>query len=570
MSTNTTWSAIDVEFWADIDGTEVECVATTFTYRLNAIPTANFSAAVGRDAHSGAAATAHALADTKIMTPVQLYAKFNNRAGEASVAMPVGKKLVFDGYVMGVGMSRGTDSYTVKFFAVHWLVDLTYGSVLSATSHPTNPADLAFNANWGENASSDTSGSVAENEARSWNYSNSANGKVDEEKIAEDLWGAALQPWLLALVEREEWGIEGLEGGADINAGDLDEDPNTPNDPLHNDVSRKKAKDALEKIESDPALAFAEGSAHIAKKIADDITCQSSDLQPYTLKSLAITDFWSLLISLSTSYCFSIVPFPDKVKVVPFIAGYRTHFKGEHALDDFSIAARDLSNIDLALVMPRRLGGIVVIGSPLDATHAMNTTGTNRAVIGKFIPSPSEPGMIALQEAPRWLNGGVLPTAAGSAMGLSGNVTSNGVAHPGDTGSSELSTAGTAAEDNENKAAEALQKILTKYAQSLYCNEMLCTRRGRIVGPLRLDICPGSTIKFEGVSEKYTPGTQPIGHARFAHVTGVTCVLDAQDNQVKTIYDVSHIRTEKENADDAMSIDGHPLYAQGWSGDALI
>jgi len=562
MATTTQWSAIDLEFWADIDGTEVECVEVEFTYAMNTIPIAGFRAAVGRDVHSGAASTAHALADTKIMTPVKIYAKCTNRAGAASIAMPVGKKLVFEGYITGAALARTATSFTIVFGAVHWLSDLTYGSVLSSISHPNNPADLAFNANWGANAQETVAGTDGDGGNTVWSYNNSANDIVTPAAVELDLWGEAIKPWLLALAKREFWGLHPENNSTNLKKITVD---------AQRDGSRPKVIDALNKIVTDPALALVGVDKQIAHKIADDITCQSTDLQKYTLNSLATTDFWNLIVSLSTSYIFSIIPFPDKVKVVPFIEGYRTHFKGDHALGDFSIAARDISNIDLKLFMPRRIGGFVVYGSPVDNAVSLKLNSSDeqdRMVIGSFVPS-ADPGMIMMREAPRWLNGTAQATASGSDQGLSGNVTSNGVAHPGDTGSSDLAPIGDAAEADatDNKK---VNEIINKYAQALYCCEALRTRYGKIVGPLRLDICPGSTIKFEGVSEKYTPGTQPIGHARFAHVTSVTCYVNAKERVAKTTYDVAHIRTTEENSDDATSIAGHPLYTTVWAGDALI
>jgi len=74
MTIDTQWSSMNVDFWAEIDGTEVECVQAVFTYEINKIPEAQFIAAVGRDDKSGSPSSAHSLAQTKLLTPVKLYA----------------------------------------------------------------------------------------------------------------------------------------------------------------------------------------------------------------------------------------------------------------------------------------------------------------------------------------------------------------------------------------------------------------------------------------------------------------------------------------------------------------
>ena len=551
MSTDTAFSSIDIEFWADIDGTEVECVQTYFTYALNSIPEAKFIASVGRDVHTGEASTAHKLAATKIMTPVKLYARFKNNGGVADAAMPVGQKLGFDGYVRGVGMSREVNSYGIAFDLIHWLSDLTYGSVLSSTSHPRNPADLAFRANWGGSGSQQGEG------GRAWAQVNFAQEIITADNVEKDLWGSALKPWFLALLTTE-----------DGDARDFFDPSNVGNATA---VSREKVTKAINKIKSDPKLALEIGDSDVAKVIASDLTCSSQDLpnNPNSLEGLATTDFWSLLVNrYRSNYMFTIVPFPDKAKLVPFIEGYRTHFQGEHALNGFSVAARDLGNISITNRLRNRLGAYAVYGASAERIHGEVGQVQTNTINGIYKTSSDEAGIVMMQHLPRWLSESMGTATAGPRMGLSGNTTANGVAHPGNTGTEPPPEEETAEQRKKRQSQD--QAIIDKYAHALYCNEVLLMRYGSISGPLRLDICPGSTIKFEGVTEKYTPGTQPVGNSHFAHVVRVTCVLDAQNGKASTVYDISHVRTEEENADDDTSITGHPLYSTTWSGDALI
>ena len=107
-------------------------------------------------------------------------------------------------------------------------------------------------------------------------------------------------------------------------------------------------------------------------------------------------------------------------------------------------------------------------------------------------------------------------------------------------------------------------------AQALYANEILKGRIGQVSGALRFDICPGSTIKVEGVSDRFLPGDDPIGEDRYATVLRVTYYFDAENPRTGTAFNLAHIRNEKENEAEDTSVKRHPLYTRVWKGDKLL
>jgi hypothetical protein len=111
---------------------------------------------------------------------------------------------------------------------------------------------------------------------------------------------------------------------------------------------------------------------------------------------------------------------------------------------------------------------------------------------------------------------------------------------------------------------------LDNLAHALYVSEVLRHRTGSLYGPLRFDVAPGSTVKFEAPMGAYTLGVQTTGQPFFATVTGVSYLLDAVNSQAGVGYQLAHIRSDKENELDATSTASHPLYTANWYGDYFV
>ena len=81
---------------------------------------------------------------------------------------------------------------------------------------------------------------------------------------------------------------------------------------------------------------------------------------------------------------------------------------------------------------------------------------------------------------------------------------------------------------------------------------------------MRFDICPGTTVKIEGVgSELNLPETKITD--KYAHVLRITHYIDAETPRAGTAFHLSHIHTDKEHGTNAHSLDKHPLYNEKWN-----
>ena len=95
----------------------------------------------------------------------------------------------------------------------------------------------------------------------------------------------------------------------------------------------------------------------------------------------------------------------------------------------------------------------------------------------------------------------------------------------------------------------------------MYMDEFLSGRTGVLVGPLRGDICPGSSIRVQGVAD--------VGDW-YGTVQGVSFYIDAEEQRALTSFDVAYMRSASENTHNNTSVARHPLYKDTWVGAPLL
>jgi hypothetical protein len=117
---------------------------------------------------------------------------------------------------------------------------------------------------------------------------------------------------------------------------------------------------------------------------------------------------------------------------------------------------------------------------------------------------------------------------------------------------------------------EKMRDMLDRTAHAIYVTELLRTRTGKLSGPLRFDICPGSTIKIESTAGVFTQGYDAMGTTHYASVHRVNYAIDAHNAKASTTFDLAHFRSEEESRDDNTSIAIHPYYNRRWVGDYML
>jgi len=526
-----------VRMYANIGGTVVEIVNYNCAYGINEIPRATAMLPVGYSVHTLAPSLAHALTEgSTIHIPTNVYVSIGYGSGDTSVILPVGNYLIFSGWTTGVGYQHTYTGLTIAIEMTHWLSALTFSSTLMHAAHPTNPSDFLFNAG----IDLDTGN------GSNWIAETSAAPYFTAGRIQEDLWGRCIKPWFYALRRGKRITDDKLGAG--------------------NDSVEDEALRALDMITGD-ALPFDTAGVdgqQMARAMSSDIAMAT--LTPMDrhamMKSLANQTFWDKLIELGGAYMFAIIPFPHKALVVPYVPGLRQDWNPTPLAA--TIVARDMSVYDLhsAMTRPLRSVGVYAGHGSRNGGKTPDEHPSDIKTVGGYYKARDN-GIVLLREAPRFMGEFVTPSiySAEAAAIDAGMLLSTAFNFP---------SAGSATTKTPPKTYKRQQPTpLDRLAHTLYVVEQLKLRTGRISGPLRFDICPGSTISFEGTSGPFGFGGPFSGERRHATVKRVEYYMDAQAAQCATTFDLVHHRTDSENEDNDTSVGRHPLYTRTWTGDYM-
>jgi hypothetical protein len=113
---------------------------------------------------------------------------------------------------------------------------------------------------------------------------------------------------------------------------------------------------------------------------------------------------------------------------------------------------------------------------------------------------------------------------------------------------------------------------MEKYARLMYAANALRGREGTLVGKLRFDISPGTTlhIKAEGDRALKSEGVDSLAVDLFAFVARVTVTINAEQTAATTILELTNIRTAAENKQNRFAMDSHPFFADNFFGGAPL
>ena len=442
---------------------------------------------------------------------------------------PSGEVLIFDGFLAGTGFRKNVSQVSYVLHVRHWLVQLTYSSCLSTDSHPMNPAQMTF-ASITPARSATGGGTFGVNGILPYGFD---SGIAEAITTEVDIWGDALLPWLKATAE-----VNQFESDDPILADfALEGKPNTT------------ALKALERfsLAGDYQPLIVDMTALDSDTVAQAIEMA---IQDTTYMSFANTTFWNKIVrDFGANYLFSVVPRIEDAYIVPALGGTQTDF-------DVSITADEYASINLGAHLEHRLHGVGILA----AGAALGGMFANEVGIGGwYAPDEEADGMVMVRSGPAWLQHALIPAGfAGQSSAPSGVVAT--AAQPG-TGN-----AGT--QPNMAVKAGTIKSLLDRYAESVYVHEALKSRQGSLTGKLRFDIAPGSITRIEVAGDAFVPGDR-LGEALFANIIRVTISIDANSQKAFTSFNLSHVRTEDENATDGMSVDRHPLYDATWTGTAL-
>jgi len=535
------YASMRTRLWAVIDGQEIEITQFACSYALNTIPTCTASLPVGYyvlPPHPPA--PTHTITNQEMLQiPLEVYVEVTYISGDNTAIIPVGTYQIFCGWVTGVGYRRTYQGYSQTIEGTHWLSALNFSSAMCASSHPNNPSHYTFNSRivlGGGGNLGHFCGRTA------------AQAHFTKANITNDMWGDAILPWFLELVQSDRINIIQFQakGG---NAG--------------NDGNGGECEAALNAFSGD-RLEFDDTGTDgdiAAAAIANDmgVSTLTPSTAANTFTGMANTTLWDKLVGeLAPKYMFAIVPYPTTAKVVPFIPGLGD-FWDPYGLGT-TILARDQSVQDMDAKLPRAIRAVGLFaghGSRAGGNLRKKDNTTNTTIGGMFVGR--DDGIVIMREAPAFLAQYVVPSVftGDSQARAAGKVRGNAFNHP------KRGSAPAEVPKNPKEIKEDAQTLLDRLAHSMYVNEILKQRFGDLKGPVRFDIAPGSTISIQGTAGPFN-GTPEY---KFASVLRTSHFFDAQNQNNYTSYRLAHIRTETEFGMPAYTVPKHPLYNNIWVGD---
>jgi hypothetical protein len=112
--------------------------------------------------------------------------------------------------------------------------------------------------------------------------------------------------------------------------------------------------------------------------------------------------------------------------------------------------------------------------------------------------------------------------------------------------------------------ADYYSKVGANLARAYYGKMRQKQRQSEMVFPYRTDLMPGTNIQFEDSDR----GINFIGDTTHGMVerTRIACDALSENPTLTTTISVAALRNSKDNADDKLTFDGHPVFEEQWVG----
>lgn len=520
-----------------IAGEEVPAAGIQWTYELNAIPRATISIASGSDASTGEAAPIAALLGSLIGdVPVTIDVARRTAGSARDFGFPEDEWVrVFEGRYVGAGMrrSRRNGAASLDVVAEHWLGELDSSSIFSRWSHPSNPA--AYSAALMVQAS--PTGAVQAPYSGVYD----PEGALARPNVAADLWGKTLLPYFASLAKSDLFAVpEQYESAAGRGpAGAV----RVPND---------AAAAALPRIVARPPLAIAPAAGgFVTDRIAEDLASTLADAG-----QLAAHTIWDVLVgTLAPTYLFAVVPRFADALVVPYVPVATDWYAG--------LWTDDYDEVDFTAQGQRPLRAVGAL-TYQDSSTGMSGSPDAEAIqplVGGWYRLPNATtGMVHVEQAPRWASRcAAITNYAPEAAGIDG----------GDVATADRPDAGGPPRIDVRREVVAnaitANHFLTRYAAFRAGQLVGAGRRSVVSGPLRADLCPGTSVLLPLAGGAADAGA--VG-AFLASVVRVSSILDARSGTARTNLDLAHVRSRAEIAA-GIGVAEHPLYGAPFLGAAM-
>lgn len=526
--------------YLEIEGVRYDITQHNDSFAINEIPICQCVVGVGRDLTSDGAtkkAAVHQNNKYKQMTKAKVV--FEPREEYSLDAeWPKGGVTIFEGYLLGFVPRKMRGKYQVVANLVHWLIDLTCSSCLTAAGHFTNPTQL--------------------NVAAILPSGSGTNNRGAYEKIGQ--WASIVEP----VVAVDVWAAIKTVFCKMANSPTLAIVPNSPCGGSGDMKINKRALDALSRIEGgDGECAFkpSDGgetySVPLALKSISEIMKKSvSDgIASEMLGHYANVSFWDKLVGqFCPQFGMALVPMADRALVIADLPTYRGNVWKD-------VSPEEYDSLDISPLLEQPLRGVGVTASYIVETQGglESISDAPPTIGGCYVEqSVSEgDGVLRIVPPPAWLNGryaflnggggpdGTREDASGRFVGCDAGA---------GTGKSDVFSSDDV-------------KLYSDYAQMVYASSVLRGRTGMLSGHLRFDIAPGSIIRLTQKSEEQMEGEDELAASYIACVARVNNSISAEGPRAGTVLQLTHVRREDpENKEDRTSVAEHPLFGKSIHG----
>lgn len=511
-----------IKVWAIVNGTELDVSSFRIRYAINEIPVGSVNFNLGINANTGKYAAIHALKNIDNQTKIEVWMESKpNRDAAKNKKIPNGKFKIFDGFTAGTEGFKRSAAGNIEFGVgvLGWLFDLNNSSILSSKFFADVPMQLFRTFN--ENPTDGSSGQVQ------YNISGLAKDLKD---FTGDIWGT-IKKVIVKLCSTKlitEWQALGAINTAAITAVNR-----------FNSGKIVTASLAFEKIIKSSLL-----NQSMAANALSDI---------FSVQGLTGSSVWDKLLQLAATFQFYIIPNVESATCAPLI------FQNKHIYE--TITADECFEIDIQASAPQQIAGLILVNS--SNSSSTNMYSNPKSVIYPVFASDPKlvdfkkakkiPGKILIREVPHFFKSAPVSAAYANATINSQKVDGKGLAKA-------------KANDEEGRKRHdemMLSKLGNQIATNWFYNELYKGRIGSLIGPLRLDIGPGSSVKLSGIGERVPNSSRNI----YSCVSSVTLNFNAEPGQAYTQFTLVHCRSETEQNN---ALDKSPIYATGWNGTYLV
>ncbi len=522
----------------NVGGTELIASQFQMEYGVNAIPNATALIVLGRDARTGEKSSVYsAVSALKQMAPVTVTLSGTMKDWDTEGKQwPQGSHTLFIGYVSGITYRRTLGTVSLVLNMVQKMVDLTFSSAGSTDLVPGAPQDLMLPM-LAKNAGGEIYGTAGGKFVTSLTTDQSVDFSKGILKVIETLCKDN------QLQIHEAWctgGTPGVAGDKRDNSMALDV------------INASGLWEGIHNAES-------VGTDQYSKAYPLDINSAgrehvSSWVGRVVQSNLSSNSIWSMLVgSLLPSFGMALFPTSTKAYLAPWLPMSRQYKK--------TITPEEYVDFNLSMQSKRPLYGVGVSSSYNFAT--VEKQGDGKVCVGaSFIADSTEgqnDGMWMFVNAPGWMDGWVqFDSNIGAAGGDPSVVAMLSKPSHDATG---VDTDAFQAEDS-SALADEWNPTLEKYAQMIYAQNSLRNRDGTLVGKLRFDIAPGTHIRVESKGQ-LSDGVDELATPLIGMVSSVAISINAEKPSANTVFRLSNLRTEEENASPRFSMASHPFFTSG-------